>query len=127
MFNFFKSKILPEFHEIFQTSNEQIALLEKYKPLQKEGKFEAVFLCANILFNYKKGYSNEVMAKYLTHLIKIRKNYGITLSHRKTFDLIMSRIDFYADEFRLIFNSQQFINGSIYNVLYENPLTFTPE
>jgi len=126
MFNFFKSnKPDSNSQNIFNISNEQIAVFDYNRNLSEKGKYEVLLFCAYCILN-TKDLSQEIKSKYLRYLVDIRVNYGITNSSGSIVDLINSRMPFYASEFEKIFKTNNYLNGRIFNIFYENPLLAIP-
>jgi len=125
MFKFFGYKPDSITEKVFQLSATELTNIELHNKLQTSGKFEFLIYCAFCILQ-SNDYSPEVKSKYLRHLVNIRKDYGVNLSSGATVDFVNSRMRFYSTELKKIFNSNNYLNGNIYHVFYESPLTITP-
>lgn len=128
MFNLFKKKPDQELINFTNSCLERLKIIESISPFpSKTGKYEALICCTFLTLQLNPGSLSDKNKNHIfRHLVNIREEYGIKVQSGTMVDLVNERIQFYISEVDKVFNNRMYINGKIYNIIYEDPLTKNP-
>jgi len=118
---------------LFQIAFKGVEIVERFKPLSIEGKFEALLLNALmtlITFQNRYGSSDEyaeVEENFMGLVVMVAKEHNLVPNVDDLADLINNRMGFYDDEINKLTNSPAYFPGRIYDAFYINPLANNPQ
>lgn len=118
---------------LFQVAFKAVEIVERFKPLSIEGKFEALLLnalMALITFQNRYGSSSEyaeVEENFMGLVVMVAKEHNIAHKVNDLADLINDRMGFYDDEINKLISSPTYFPGRIYDAFYINPLANDPQ
>lgn len=102
-----------------------VELKQAYKDLTDEGKFEVIIFNSIIALAYysKFNHDNPVNnSKYIMKIAEQARNYNIPSADKELLNFIVSRMEFYANEYRQLSEPEN-VPSKIFSCFYENPLS----